>query len=129
VSFLHAYTNLDSVSETIGAFTITISSDGSGNCAGIVFDSNGQKAHVTDDGRPPMEGTTLDASNGYSSDLGWTSWFDSGDIDSGPAFIAVFSGATDNDSSQFDDLSLYARDGYPAFNNGGCTSGGYIFGE
>ena len=115
-SFLHTMGNFDSVSRTIGAFTVTISSAGDGTCSGIVFDSNGQKAHVETSWDDPFDGLTLNASNGFSSDYGYPNTFED----------EKFIGATDNSSSQFVDVGLTCENNNPTSTG---TSTGFIFGE
>ena len=64
--------NFDSFSVSMGTFTLTQTSDGSGACDELTIDSNGQSAFAEDDeGPPPDSGTTLDSTNGFSSVL-WT---------------------------------------------------------
>jgi hypothetical protein len=115
-SFLHTMGNFDSVSRTVGSFTLTISSAGDGTCSGIVFDSNGQKAHVDTSYDDPFDGLTLDSSNGFSSDYGYTTTFED----------EMLVGATDDSTSQFVDVGLTCEDNNPTSTG---TSTGFIFGE
>ena len=119
-SLLHTMGNFDSVSRTIGAFTITISSAGDGTCAGMTFDSNGQKAHVYYDWDDPFDGSTLNSSNGFTTNINTVSG------DSLTFEDERYIGATDNSSSQFVDVGLTCEDNNPTSTG---TSTGFIFGE
>jgi len=99
----------DSKTTTIGDFTLTWQTDGSGSCSDLTINSNGHAGTVNWSGvntfgaghyTDPFDGTTLDASNGYTSTL------DSIGADSGIVINAIsFDGA-----SQLDSAGMFCND-------------------
>ena len=116
-SFYHKMGNLDSKSITVGDFTITISSDGSADCAGMTVDSHGKVAGIQEAPYDPWDGTTLNSPNGFTSQVETTTFEDTG-----------LSGATLDGNSYFEaGFDLGCEDTYGTSDTG--NSFGIVFGS
>jgi hypothetical protein len=117
-SFYHKFTPLDSKSITVGDFTITISSNGSTLCDGMVVSSNGKVAGIQQGAEyDPWDGETLNSPNGFTSQVETSTFEDTG-----------LSGATLDGTSYFmagDDLGC--EDTYGTSDT--ANSFGVVFGH
>ncbi len=112
--------NFDSFSVSMGTFTLTQTSDGSGACDELTIDSNGQSAFAENDEDPPPDsGTTLDSTNSFSSVVQTGDW---GGTDEGA------SGQTRDASSQImlPNPAGCSDGGGPS---GQALTSGFVFGE
>jgi hypothetical protein len=115
-SFLHIMGSFDTVTRTVGPFTIAVDSDGAGDCAGETISTNNVSAGIQETSYDPYDGTTLDVGNGFSSQAESSTFED-----------VSFTGADFDATSHFSTVGFGCEDTAP----GGATGNtfGFVIGD